>query len=268
MPVRSESTDEHEIAIPHGPPEELFGLASLGLSADGAVGSMIMGPWLRDGDGRFAMGSLGVLGDNVLAQAVLAQRPVGQWAVTTELAFDFFSEPPLGGQLTATGQLLCLDDGGGGATGRIVDDGGAVVATVTFWGRFTDGVPEAVVTRQRAPALVSRPGSISELLGMTEGGDGPVLRERADTVNPLGAIHGGVLVPALERAAVDGGFRPGGMATASMRVNYLRPASGDIHFNVKQVHRGRTFASAEVEALRPDGKVSAWALLTFRSVGR
>ncbi|GAA1365183.1 hotdog fold thioesterase [Arthrobacter rhombi] len=263
-----ESTIELKVAIPHGPPEELFGLSSSGISPEGAFGSMALGPWAREADGRFAMGAMGVLVDNVLALAVLAHRPKDMWAVTTELAFDFFATPAPEGRLTASGRALTSDAGGGGSTGHVVDDDGTVVATATFWGRYIEGVPQAIIDQRRAPSLDSRAGSIGELLGLSGDRDRRVLPERVDTVNPLGVIHGGVLVPAFERAAVDGGARPDGMSTASIRVSYLRPASGDIHFSVKQLHRGRTFASAEVTASRCDGKASAWALLTFRSPER
>ncbi|MFC0247517.1 PaaI family thioesterase [Citricoccus parietis] len=229
---------------------------------------MAPGPWSREQDGRFAAGVLGVLADNVLAQAVLAHRHPDMWAVTTELAFDFFAPPVEGQKLTASATVLVVDAGGGGSRGRIIDESGGAVADVTFWGRFVEGVPQAVVDQHRAPSLEVRPGSLAELLGLERDGDQMVLRERSELVNPLGMMHGGVLVPTLEQAAVELGARPEGMVTASMRINYLRPASGDILVAVRQIHRGRTFASAEATALRPDGKMAAWALLTFRSTGR
>ncbi|MGW9552120.1 hypothetical protein ACWG8W_13800 [Citricoccus zhacaiensis] len=61
---------------------------------------MAPGPWSREQDGRFATGVLGVLADNDLAQGVLAHRHPDMWAVTTELAFDFFAPPVEGQELT------------------------------------------------------------------------------------------------------------------------------------------------------------------------
>lgn len=255
--------------IPHGRPEEAFGLSGLGVSPEGSHGSMPLGPWVREADGRLAVGALGVLVDNVLAQAVLEERPADRWAVTTELALDFFTEPAPGGEVSISGaRRRVLDEGGGAATGCVVDAEGSVIASATFWGRFVDGVPEPVRRGSRAPALTSRPSSIDDLVGLAGPEHERVLPQRPATVNPLGMMHGGVLVAALERAAVDGGARPHGMVTASLRVDFLRPASGDQRLVVRQIHRGRTFASAEVSALRHDGKVTAWALLTFRDPAR
>src|SRR6476660_6523591 len=54
---------------------------------------MDVGPWLVV-DGRPAAGSLGVLMDDVLGQAVIVGRPGGHWAVTTELAVDVCAPLP------------------------------------------------------------------------------------------------------------------------------------------------------------------------------
>lgn len=257
------------LKIPHWQAEELFGLRDLTVSDERAYGSMRWGPWLHENDGRFAMGSLGVLADNVLAQAVLSYRPTDMWAVTTELSLDFFTTPNSGEDLTAESRVLALDAGGGSALGQISDESGNVVASSTFWGRFIEGVPEVVSQQVRASEVVERPSSLGELLDLADGPSGQkLLQETNQILNPLGAMHGGVLIAAVEQAAVQCGVRPAGMVTAAMRMSYLRPALGDVWLSVKQIHRGRSFASAEVTSLRKDGKAAMRALLTFRSTKR
>ena len=59
------------------------------------------GDWMLGPDGKPCRGSLGVLADDVLGYAVVAERPVGHWAVSTEIFVDFCSVLPVDGAILA-----------------------------------------------------------------------------------------------------------------------------------------------------------------------
>src|SRR6478672_5645143 len=145
------------LLTPHGGPEALFRLGQIEVDDSAAVTALWMdvGPWLVV-DGRPAAGSLGVLMDDVLGQAVIVGRPGGHWAVTTELAVDVCAPLPSAGRLHAVGELVSVDAAGGIARGGVRDDAGHLVAVGTTWSRFIPGIPDGV--RSGARAVRQAPG--------------------------------------------------------------------------------------------------------------
>lgn len=83
--------------------------------------------------------------------------------------------------------------------------------------------------------------------------------------NPLGNVHGGVLLGVSElagRLAVPVG-RPGQhpLTTTSISVAYLRPGRppGELRLVSEVVHPGRSVAQVRVSSVRADGKVCSVA---------
>lgn len=255
------------VITPHGGPEELFGLAPMRVEHGEALVSMASGPWLRGEDGTPAAGALGVLLDDVLGQALLSGRPAEHWSVTTELSLDLCAALPVDGTvIRAQGRPVRMDASGGLAHGRACDEQGTTLAVGTTWARFLPGVPEAVHAPPVVPAVTDRGRSMSELLGLASGPlpGSVLLPARPDLGNPAGAVHGGVVACLVEQAARRVLAAPE-LPTASVRVSYLRPATGDLVAAVEVQHRGRSLAVTHVVVRGASGKPAATATVTCRS---
>jgi uncharacterized protein (TIGR00369 family) len=254
------------LLTPHGGPEELFRTGPV--TVDGGVARLTMatGPWLHDGDGRPAAGALGVLLDDLLGQAVIVHRPAGSWAVTTELTIDVGGPLPAdGSRLDADAEPVSVDDAGGLSRGTVRAADGSVVAVGTTWSRFVPGVPRSVLDGAYGPASVRRgAGSLPELLGVGWADGVLVLPDRPDLVNPAGRVHGGVVACAAECAARRAVARSG-LATASLRVTYVRPAVAPVVLTPTVLHGGRSLAVVEVLARGADARTCAIATVGLRS---
>jgi uncharacterized protein (TIGR00369 family) len=267
---------EHPPAVattPHGGPEELFGLSAVRIEGTGADAvaraEMVTGPWLRHESGEAAAGSLGVLLDDVLGQAVLIARTEHQWSVTTELAFDLLAPVPVDGTtVRAHARLEAIDAGGGVARGRVVDEAGRTLALGATWGRLIDTVPAGVVGARPVEPVGDRGRSLAELLRI-RAGERPgswVVPSRPALGNPAGVMHGGVLACVAEMAAHAAlGPDRGALTTASLHAFYLRPAVGDMAVDAEVVHRGRSLAVVEVVARGASGKPCMRATVGSRS---
>lgn len=251
------------LLTPHGGPEHLFRIGPVTVDGDVVRLSMTTGEWLRDGGSGSAAGALGVLLDDLLGQAVIVHRPDGSWAVTTELAIDVCGPLPAdGSRLEAEARLVSRDDAGGLSRGAVRAADGTVVAVGTTWSHFVAGVPESVYAGSYGPPPSDRTaGSLAEMLGVV----GEVLPDRAELLNPRGFVHGGVLACVTEmiaRRAVPG------LATASLRVAYVRPAVAPVVLTPTIRHGGRSFAVVDVEARGADDRICAIATVGLRPAGR
>jgi uncharacterized protein (TIGR00369 family) len=261
------------LTTPHGGPEELFGLSTVRIDGAGADAvtraEMATGPWLCHESGEPAAGSLGVLLDDVLGQAVLIARTERQWSVTTELAFDVLAPLPVDGvTVRAHARLEAIDAGGGVARGRVVDERGRTVAIGTTWGRLIDSVPDAVAEPAAVEPVGDRGRSLAALLRV-QPGERPgswVVPAWPGVGNPAGVMHGGVLACVAEMTAHAAlGPDRGALSTASLHAFYLRPAVGDMVVDAEVVHRGRSLAVVEVVARGASGKQCMRATVGSRS---
>ena len=253
------------LLTPYGGPEALFRLGQI--EVDDSTGSAVTllsmetGPWVVV-DGRPAAGSLGVLMDDVLGQAVIGGRPAGHWAVTTELTVDVCAPLPSSGRLHAVGELVTVDGAGGIARGTVRDDTGHVVAVGATWSRFIPYLPEGV----RSGACAVRPAAGDpvphELLNRTD--DGVVIGACPEFGNPGGVVHGGVLTWVAELTArwLVG---PSALHTASIRTAYVRPALAPVTVVARTVHGGRSLTVIEAVARARDGRPCTLATVTLRS---
>jgi uncharacterized protein (TIGR00369 family) len=283
----TETISPAHIPFVAGGPEGLFRMGEL--SRDGKLtrASMRTGPWMLGPDGEPCRGSLGVLADDILGYAVHAERPDGHWSVSTEISLDFCSQLPVDGTtLHGESHTVEFDTSGGLSIGRIVDSTGRTIALGSERVRFVPGAPAAraqgrsTQTRADSDALEGsnrlsrpdpRPGprSTPDVLGATtRGHDGGITLRLAATLelsNPQGSLHGGISLCASEIAGLAIlQERSLPLVTASIHIAYLRPVpvDGEVSFDAKVLHRGRTLGVAQVVSHDADGRACTLATVT------
>jgi uncharacterized protein (TIGR00369 family) len=234
-------------------PDPLFGIEDVAWREPRVAARMRVGSRLLDEAGRTAPGALGVVADNVLGYAIIATAPPGGWAVTTEMSIDVLGPLPGEGELVrAEAELVAGDGSGGFAEGTVVDVAGRVVARLRQRGRFVDRpreIPENGRGRDGGlPDLVPRP---------TADGVGLDLEVTEPLGNPLGNLHGGVSLWAVE-AVGRAALRQGNPAlrTASVHLTYLRaaPVGTTLRIGAEPRHTGRSMGLADVRVLLADGR--------------
>jgi uncharacterized protein (TIGR00369 family) len=264
------AVDPPVLYLPGGP-EALLRVGDVSGTSALAVGSMRTGPWMLAPDGRPAAGSIGVLTDVVLGGALVAARQPGMWGATTEMSIDFGAALPVSGdEIVLRAATVHRDEHGGLARGLLRDSAGAVVASASQRLRFIPGTPD-----EAPPAHAVEPDASSgifELFGVRSAQRDDRAHELIVDLgphvqNPLGNLHGGVLLCLSEVAgliAVQSSAHP--LSTASVHVAYLRPGprTGELRLLTETLHRGRTLALARVYSVRPDGKTCSVATVAFQ----
>jgi uncharacterized protein (TIGR00369 family) len=252
--------------VPHGRPENLFGLGPVLAESGEARASMPTGPWLRGRDGRLSPAGLGVLLDDVLGQAVLSKPPAGMWSVTTELNLDVAAPLPADGQLvSATASPVLLDDAGGLARAEIRDAAGRCLAVGTTWARFVAGIPDEIVDPPQLPDTIARGECLSDLLQVRIPDTGLLdLPSRIDLGNAQGVVHGGVLL-CLAVMSAEQALHDSQLEVASVRVVYLRPAMNELKVVAVIVHHGRSLGMVRVDVMNAAGALCTSATVTARS---
>lgn len=248
--------------------EALFRVAPV--TGDGTHGKTHMqtGPWLSDQCGLPCRGALGVLMDDVTGYPITARCQDGQWAVTTELHLDFTRSPALDSSiLRADSTVVAVNENGGVATGRILDESGQVVALGSARLRYvaaaapSGSVPDGVRARATATSIV-------KLLGAHHRRDnaaaGLELEAAEALCNPLGNIHGGILLCASEIAGHSAVTPHTEFQTTSIAMAFVRPCPGTepITFAPRMIYRGRSFAVVQVVARNRSGKTCTTATVT------
>jgi uncharacterized protein (TIGR00369 family) len=256
-----------------GAPERLFRVGPLTQDGEIARGSMRTGTWMLGPGGEPCRGSLSVLADDVLSCAVIAQEPLGHWAVSTEISVDFCSTLPVDGStLYAEGHPVEVDLAGGLARGRIVDRRGHPIAVGSARLRFIPQTPSGPVHALTPDGVqTADPLSTAALLrATTQRHDGGVILTLAaspDLSNPMGNVHGGISLCASEMAGLAALHSlPHPLVTASIRIAYLRsiPVDEDVSFTARVLHRGRTLGVAQVVSHNSAGKACTLATVTCR----
>jgi acyl-coenzyme A thioesterase PaaI-like protein len=243
------------------------------VSATMTLGDHHLGPGVRT-----AVGSLGVMVDEVLGYAIMASLPAGSWSISTEIWVDVLRPvPPVGAQLRAEARAIAP---GSFAVGRVLDDAGVPVAECRERGRWISrpamAVPAAGAgsgdagSRGRGSAgLASRgPGSagLSALLGLVQREEAsrgrlPVIRP---LTNPSEVLHGGASFAGCEELATAARVAAGcDLPTTSVHIVHTRPAPLDsvLELTVRTVHAGRSLWLNDVTA-SVEGKVCATARVT------
>jgi uncharacterized protein (TIGR00369 family) len=252
--------------VPRGRPENLFDMGPMLVEDDQALASMPTGPWLRGAAGRLSPAGLGVLLDDVLGQAVLIQRPPGLWSVTTELNLDVVAPLPADGSMvSAAASPVLIDDAGGLARGEVRDAAGRCLVIGTTWARFVAGIPAEIFHPPELPDDIARGACLSDLLQVRIPEAGLIdLRSREDLGNPNGVVHGGILL-CLAVMSAGQALRSRQLEVASVKVVYLRPATGELKFVPVVVHHGRSLGVVRVDVVNAAGALCTSATVTARS---
>ncbi|MBC2642115.1 MULTISPECIES: PaaI family thioesterase [unclassified Rhodococcus (in: high G+C Gram-positive bacteria)] len=253
--------------------EALFRVAPVTGDATHGTSTMTTGPWLSDERGMPCRGALGVLMDDVTGYPTTARARAGHWSVTTELHLDFSRSPALDGSiLRAESDVVAVDPNGGLASGRIVDESGRVVAIASARLRFVDAeMPTGSAPVDIIPARVNAT-SIIELLGAHHRRDnasaGLELEPSELLRNPLGNVHGGILLCASEIAGHSAVAPEAEFQTTSIAMAFVRPCPGNepITFAPRVIYRGRTFTVVQIAGRNRSGKTCTTATVTCHRV--
>jgi acyl-coenzyme A thioesterase PaaI-like protein len=257
---------ESTVPVVYGGPESLFRIG--GLSVDGQVarGSMPTGEWLAGPDGGVALGSLGVLIDDVLGYATVA--PVGgdMWSVSTEISLDVFPALQLPtSRLSVEARDVQFDELGCFATGTVTNDAGDLVAVCSQRGRY---VPRTWSLDEPTDRRAAREASdVTSLIGArlsrTDDGALAELVAAPSAQNPLGILHGGISLCASDLAAALAIADGPPLRTASLRIVYTRavPADSVVEYRATTRHRGRSLALVEVVG-SVAGRACTWTQVT------
>ncbi|CUU54594.1 uncharacterized domain 1-containing protein [Parafrankia irregularis] len=267
-----------------GGPQAIFRVGGYRQRPDGAELTMGVGPWLTGVGATTAVGSLGVLVDDVLGRPVFMARPTGSHLVTFELSVEIVTPPPWSGPLLrAYGTVVDVDAARGLSHCEIVDGAGRLVATGRAQLRFVaagwaqpertgatavagasdlsalDVLGPAASNGSSASSAAARTSAAAAAVagsGDTTGGTRIVVPARPEFGNGSGAVHGGILFCGVEQAAVAADDPEGLLRTTSVTVHYLRRAEVDapVSYDVVPEHRGRTVAVYKVTARGPAGK--------------
>lgn len=257
---------------PPGVPEYFMGVAGIEFDGDDTIAVLQTGPWLS-WDGRaVAVGSLGVLFDNVLAYPMLSGASAQTALVSTQITIDALA--PIGvdaGPLTARGTMLARDERSAFATAELRNAAGVPVAVATQRGRFVpivdapgyDYEESGVGTDSTSLADLMWPGSAPPRVT----NDGRLEFRIAPRLgNHMNSMHGGISLLFAEWAALAAVRAQGGdLTTASIRVSYARPipVGTTATFETSVQHLGQTTANVNVVGRTDAGKCGVVALVTL-----
>ncbi|MCW2778351.1 MAG: hypothetical protein JWN17_2076 [Frankiales bacterium] len=248
------SASSPPFAFADGGPERLMRVDGLAWRDRDVLARMTTGPWLRSPAGRPGLGALGVLVDNVLGRAIMGQGQDAPWSVSLEIGIDLVGRLPLDGSvLSAVGVAQERDARGGLATAEVRDASGAVVALARQRGFSVPRPTEPPGGLETGPAVDVSSDDLLALLGgrLQRGTAGAVLVMEADprVTNPLGNLHGGISLCAVEQVAaacLDG--PPSPLHPVSVQVTYVRPvpSGAQVAFTAQALHRGRSVGLVHV----------------------
>lgn len=223
--------------------------------------------------------TLGILVDDILGFTLWDRRGNRAGVVTADLSVDFVTPTGwVGPDVVADGRVVAITEDGGLAGAELRDSAGTLLATATAWGNFVDGGADRSAGVARPPAVAgSVPAAsmppLTRIGARFDNSDGTRLVVPANPAlaNKLGVMHGGIQACAIDlvgHAALSTPDAP--MHTASMRINYFRPApiDADVVFAAEVVRAGRSVAVARVTSAGDDGRVCAVATVTCRRPSR
>lgn len=273
-----------------GRPERLLRTQLFRDHTDGALGfrtgQMTTGPWVLDLDGRPTGAAAAILLDNTLATSLRAAEPEVHWMVTTELELHLLrSLPDDGTVLDAWTRSRVADVGGGLSTGTLVGPDGTEYVHASGWFQSVPASPAAAVRDfQKASELPLGPETeapLGALMSLEEdsvaaaSGDRPAVddtfrdglrfTDSPELRNPHGAVHGGVQAIMASLAAQNAMPDRTSYDLQSLRVTYLRPASGALTARTRVRHAGRSLRVVEVDLVGEAGKPFIHTESVFRT---
>jgi len=240
-----------------GAPERLFGLHDASYDENAVRLAMRMDQKYCGPSGQVPLGALGTMVDFALGFALITKRPADHWSVSVEITIDGHVPIPQAGLLVAEGRTVHHDDHGAFATGEVRAESGELIATATQRGRY---IPAPGMRGGRKPDVeLPDAADMISLLGL-EVETGKLLVQ-PHLGNPLGNLHGGVSLTAVDLLA-EQAIGPG-LRTQSVHLTYPRsaPLGSVIQYDVSVEHRGRSLATAAVVG-RVEGKITNLARVT------
>ncbi|MGW1026785.1 PaaI family thioesterase [Streptomyces sp. NPDC002577] len=277
MTTTENSRRRQALLVVDSGPERSFKVARVASEGGVVSSSMPTGSWLIGPAGRSVYGALGVLVDDALGYAIMLDRPVDHWSVSSEISIDVCGPLPTDGSLlSAEARILHSDSRGGISSGSVVDARGRLVAACRQHGRWVQDLPAASPVDESAAAPGMDDGGMRqsaedllELLGTqvktTDNGAELDLLAAEELVNPLHNLHGGIALCASDivaHAALEAAGRPSD--TASLHIAYTRPIplGTTVRFEASVAHSGRSFAVVSVTATNEAGKPCTIATVT------
>lgn len=243
------------------PPDALFAVQALRQHPDGVSGRMELGVWALGPDGDVALGSLGVLADNVLGYALMASLPQGSWSISTEIWIDLVGRLPQPGEpITASSRPVQV---GSFAAGQLCDGAGRVIAECRQRGR---GVVAGELEPDVGQGLSERVGrrDLASLLGLRTEGAAELLESAPALLNPRRMLHGGVSLAASDVVAAASRLAAGcTLPTTSIHIVHTRgvPAGATVRFAAETRYAGRSLVITDV-AGSVDGRTCTLATVT------
>jgi acyl-coenzyme A thioesterase PaaI-like protein len=264
----SEVTTEHaRPGIRYGGPERLFGVRGLCWEGAEALGTMRMDGWRADAAGRGAEGVLGVLVDDVLGYAAVADPPAGHWSVSTDITLELLDGWAEANTATARARIVEVNDGASTCVCRVTDEQGRLIAIASERGRYVPVDEHALAPDQGEPRPVQGEHDASGILELVETGGTIVVPGTAALQNRLGSLHGGVSLCAAQIAARRALDRAGleSLSPTAVRIVYPKPARGSVELHATLRHAGRSFAVIDVEG-RSEDRVVVLAQITAHPI--
>jgi acyl-coenzyme A thioesterase PaaI-like protein len=224
-------------------PEAMFRLGEIDVEGDIFRGTMTCGDWLTGPSGLPLAAGLGVLVDDVLGYAIIADLPEERWSVSVEITLDVVTRLPAEGPVYADARRVHLDAMGGFATGRVVDGDGELIALTTQRGRSIPAPPDLVVEGSWGAPL--HDGDLDRLLATRP--DEPMVADEV-LANEAGNLHGGVSM--FLSGLVAETVAPH-LTLASLHISYARPVpiGARVTWRPHLRHRGRSLAVVDVDGV-------------------
>ncbi|MFE4082401.1 acyl-CoA thioesterase domain-containing protein [Paenarthrobacter sp. YIM B13468] len=231
------------------------------------TGSIVTGPWCLDQDGRATGLSAAALLDQTLATSIRAAAPELSTMVTTELQLNFLVPPPSDGTvLEAWTRSGFVDSRGGVAFGTLRGPDAREYVHAVGWFQAVHSAPTGALDyfhRMGAlPLGATSDVTLDKLLGLrslaskaANGGPadsdgfvkGPELPLIEEFLNRNGTVHGGVITMMAGLAAKAAMPDSDSFDLQSLRLVFLRPATGPITSRARIRHPGRSLRIVDVE---------------------
>jgi acyl-coenzyme A thioesterase PaaI-like protein len=202
-------------------------------------------PWLI-ADGAVTLGGLALAADDALGMALTGALPRPSIGVAVQLNVELIRKPTPGAEIRALGNVIQVDDRGGVASGSVVDGRtGHTLAIATLRNLVAEGA--SIDAAQAAPAEVMEP--TTETISTAD----PFF------ANPLGVIHGGILMILAERSA---SLAHPGRTPLALQGTFLRPvfANGlELHCRTSDIRTGRRLVATTADISGADGVLAMTA---------
>ncbi|HNI69671.1 MAG TPA: hotdog domain-containing protein [Marmoricola sp.] len=231
----------HIDEIPGGP-EQLFGLHDATYDFESVRLAMRTSDNFVGPSGQIPLGTLGTAVDFALGFALIMHRPEDHWSVSVEITIDGHAPIPRSGLLVATGHAVHHDEHGAFAVGEVRTEAGDLIATASQRGRYIHAPGRQGGGRNQVE--IPDDADLVALLGIDL--DTGQMLVQPHLGNPLGNLHGGVSLAAVDLVAEH--VIASGLRTQSIHLTYPRsaPLGSTIEYLAQVEHRGRSLATAAI----------------------